>query len=152
MLRSRNWRKNVINCEIKDGKLMVEVPITDQFLKDVLCTIVESGYSTQWARFKNAEMVEGKHCPDYVSVRVEDWGDEDKAQSSKHIDLLTLRDALPGLISGTLKDDKGNDGNVHETYRQEILESLMADDAGEIDAWRADMILQAAYFGAVIYG
>ena len=142
----------MINCKIEGDKLMVEVAIPDQFLMDVLCTAIESGYSTEWARFKNAVTRKGKHTHEYISVVVEDWGDEDTAQSTKTINLDALRDGLPGLIAGTLKDDKGNDGNVHETYRQEILKALMADDAGDIDAWRADMILQAAYFGAVIYG
>jgi len=136
--------KTEINAE---GQLVLVVDVTDQFLMDVLCTAVETPPSN-WFNFSDAERDKDR---EYLSVVVADWGDEDQAQSTKKITLEDLRRALPALIAGTMKDGVEH-ANLHESYRMQILKAIMDDDAGMVDANHADSILQAAYFGHIVYG
>lgn len=134
----------------KNNELVVTVPISDQFLKDVFCTAIETPPS-DWFVFKDPERVPGEHYPEYVSVIVEDWGDSDQPQSTKKIGMDDLRRGIAGIISGQMLDGAGH-ANLCDSYRAEILRAIMDDDAGMVDANHADSIMQAAYFGHIVYG
>lgn len=44
------------------------------------------------------------------------------------------------------------DGSIHESYRKQIVAADLANEGGDIDVELADIIVQAALFGKVIYG
>ncbi|AJD82976.1 hypothetical protein PJWF_00083 [Achromobacter phage JWF] len=141
--------KAEINAE---GQLVLALEITEQFLKDVFLTAIETPASN-WFAFRDAVRIPNPNHDynDYLSVVVEDWGDEDQAQSTKKITLQDLRNALPALLTGTM-DNGADHANLGESLRAEILQAIINDDAGAIDADAADSILQAAFFGRIVYG
>jgi hypothetical protein len=108
------------------------------FLGDVIVTATEGG-TGYWA-----------YASDYH------WEDEDP---SKNTVTLTAMDdpatervvTIETIAHGLAKLRKG-EGQVNSRIRAEILEADRANDAGDIDADGADVIVQIALFGELVYG
>ncbi|MGN7104887.1 hypothetical protein ACTHR6_24965 [Ralstonia holmesii] len=128
----------------------LKLEVSDQFLWDVLCTAVEGG-SNYWAQFKTLERYEGEHGPEHARVRVTEYGDADSAVSRKEIGLTDLAEGMRRIMTRTM--DKPEDhANVHSSHSGALLVAVVEDDAGQVDGELADLILQAAMFGHIVYG
>ncbi|AEY69512.1 hypothetical protein AH2_0001 [Burkholderia phage vB_BceS_AH2] len=124
-----------------------------QFLRDVLCTAIEGG-SNYWARFVGLEHHDGEHGPEWERVRVKEYGDDDKAQSVREVGLAELAEGVRRVIAGDMTD-KAEHANVHAAYRAALFAALIAEpggNAGDVDANLADIVLQAAALGRIVYG
>lgn len=124
-----------------------------QFLRDVLCTAVEGG-SNYWARFKVLNRVQGEHVEEYDRVRVMEYGDDDKAQSQHDIGLPELAEGLRRALAGNMGTGADHE-NVAASYRADLFAALISEpggDAANVDANLADIVLQAAALGCIVYG
>ena len=133
------------------------------FLSDVLVTAVEGGigywsqcdgYRWDTDRWEYAELGVTLYVPahevDAADYRlpvghglIESWGEETPA--------YTVRVTLDAIASGIGIVTRGEAG-VHKDYIGDVFSASLHNDAGDIDAGTADMIVQAAVFGKVIYG
>jgi hypothetical protein len=124
--------------------------LSPQFLSDILVTAVEGGIN-YWARVAEpvfAPHPDNRHNRLLVAVKVTDV---DGGRDFQRLD-LTLKEIHQGIASLF-------DVNSDTAYaaRPDIVESVRlavetGQDAGEIDAEGADVIVQVALFGEVVYG
>jgi len=124
-----------------------------QFLRDVLCTAAEGG-SNYWAAFRTLERHDGEHGPERQRVRVFEMGDDDEAQSQHDIGLPELAEGVRRMLAGDMTE-KADHANPAAQYRAALFAALISEpggDAGQIDADLADLILQAAALGRIVYG
>ena len=128
----------------------LKLAVSEQFLRDVLCTAVEVG-STQWAGFKTLERYEGEHGPEYTRVRVSEYGDESSEISRKEIGLSELAEGVRRVMARDMNKPEDH-ANVHSSYSGALLVAVVEGDAGQVDCVLADLILQAAMFGHIVYG
>jgi len=129
--------------------IAVTVNVTDDFLTYVLCTAVEGG-SNYWAAFKTLDRrtVEGSDIEWYSRVRVRDHESDTEPVI---IGLGELHEGVRRVIAGDM-NRKESHANCHPRYGAALLEAVVTDDAGNVDVELADLILQAAVFGHVVYG
>jgi hypothetical protein len=114
----------------------------DEFYDDILITAVEGGIG-YWCVGRNYQWSD----EDQTTIEVheeEQSGDIDLGWIA--LDRAKIRHAVAVIM------DRSNDLDLHESYRQRISEAYRENDAGEIDADDADVIVQVAVFGNVIYG
>lgn len=113
-----------------------------EFLKDVLITGVETFGMTPWFRFKDYD-------PDGGSVKVleEDY-DEDGTVILRDRGTVTV-DKIASAIHKIIMDPEGTHARG---VVSEIREASAENDAGIMDAWSADAVLQVAALGDVVYG
>lgn len=111
---------------------------TKQIASDVLITAVEGG-SGYWAAFRNYTTT--KEPLGAVSVEVRD------AESGGTWHKVTLADvtaAIKKVASGSVK--------VHSSYVRRMAIMVVRPDDADYDATDADIVLQVAVLGDVIYG
>lgn len=133
-----------------------------EFLTDILITAVEGGigYWSQADEYRAAPerpaaergvtLYIPAHEVDAADYRlpvghglIESWGDE--------IPACTVRVDLDAIAAGVGLITRGEAG-VHSDYIGDIFAASLHNDSGDIDATAADLIVQAAIFGRVIYG
>lgn len=117
--------------------------VSKEFTASVVTTAVESGQSGigYWARVRAYDW-EGD---DRTEAVISDW----KIAGREHMMVLDHDTIVTGLKRVT---DPDADVGVHQSYRFDILGAVTFDDAALIDAELADMIVQTAVLGKVIYG
>lgn len=128
-----------------------------EFLQDIISCAIEGGIN-DWARTSHYQYVyNGERC---ICVATSGYDDErhdayaivhplndDESgyeKEGKEINIDVIAAGLARIISGK--------ENVHASYIQRIKEADKDNDAGEIDAYDASMIVQAGLLGEVIYG
>lgn len=122
--------------------------LEDQFLQDVMTTMVESGSDALWY-WDDFEMVSVKRREDEYhevmefSFRCLD-GDGEEVRFT--MTPLKVAKAIERTLSA---DDEALCGQVISEY---IISGVKDNDAGDIDAEAADVIAQVATFGEVVYG
>jgi hypothetical protein len=114
------------------------IPIAVQRLRDLLCNAVEGG-STYWARFEAAERTPDL---DYLRVRVieHEAGRPGKRRVSCWITAEQLATGLQRLAIL---------GGGNDALAQHFCDAIGGDGG---DAGTADVVLQMAVFGELIYG
>lgn len=121
----------------------VQLQVSDQFLRDVLCTAAEGG-SNYWANFRAIKNHQGEHGAEWETVRITDHGEGEGTQERKVIGLPELREGVRVMLER---------GKCADRYKSALLECIVADDAGNCDAELADLVLQSTFFnGDVVYG
>lgn len=136
-----------------------------QFLADVLTTAVEGGIG-YWARIMESKRAEDGSWLEITVVEYEDAYDDEalglrpgdcyesldnlwdtgREALAKHTHVVTLdkvAHALNEVISGDY---------VHKEMTARIFLANRSNDAGEIDAYDADAVVQVAALGEVVYG
>ncbi len=119
--------------------------VTDEFLMDVLTTAVESGHDSMWywedfcildVDRDVAEYHPVKACKFIATVndKPERWG----------VTIDTVHKAIQDLLNGK--------GDVNDRILGYIRSAVKDHDAGDIDAEAADVIVQVAAFGEVVFG
>lgn len=112
----------------------------DSFYDDVLTTAVEGGIN-YWAQARNYRWSDDG--PTTVDVR--DGGFEDDEPGEwVALDRKAMSAAITAIREGK--------GSMADSYRSRILQAHRERDAGELDAFDADIVVQMAVLGDVIYG
>lgn len=130
------------------NQMTVTIPVSDQFLRDVLGTAIESGW--EWFQFSNSCAIPGKYVDEYTEVTVEEIDDDGKVLSTKRVTLDDIARGIYLVIEGKMAEGVDH-ANVGTSHRAAILQAVMEDDAGHIDANYADCIMQAAVLGKIVY-
>lgn len=118
----------------------------DSFLKDVVIGFVEDGGTNSWRQIERYRY-ETADPDDIFSPMVVaeatfiDVEDDDKSYA---IDHETVAKGLGKLRRG--------EGGMNSTMRGAILAADAENDAGQIDAYDADAIVQLGVFGELVYG
>jgi hypothetical protein len=112
-----------------------------QFLLDVMCTAIEGGI-TGWARARDIERTASEG--DYLSFKVRDA--EDSTDPWHDITPEKIEEAIAKI------GDPSCDVKAAADYRDQITAAYADLDAGNIDGELADIIVQVAAYGEVIFG
>lgn len=127
---------------LRGRRVDVSLPVTKEFLADVLTTVIESPFGTwfQWERIRRDRelRVVGAHLKFDLEK-----GDEGNRGGSQVVTLDVVRVGLEVVLSSRL---------VNSTYSGAILAAAMENDASHLDMVSADAIVQAAIYGKVVYG
>jgi hypothetical protein len=114
-----------------------------QFLNDVICTAVEGGinYWSQVSEYHWGDEIE-------TTVRVHEL-DENGIPDAIGVPITPakIEDAIRLILTKNSKDDY-----IHPRVRSQIFAGSVENDAGDIDADLADIIVQFAMFGELVYG
>jgi hypothetical protein len=109
----------------------------EQYLDDILTTAVEGGIG-YWS--VGRKYVWSDDGPASVEIKQDDEDDD----TWHLVDRSAIRKGIAMVLSGEAK--------VHESYAQTLRRAERELDAGEIDGELADIIVQAAILGEVVYG
>lgn len=122
-------------------KIKIERELSDEFVADVMCTMVESGEAALWCW---ASPIDISRDDDLNVLRIEVREDTEEMERFV-IDPVRVAEALQTLLDAPepLCADY-----IMEYIRDGVAES----DAGCIDAEAADVIAQVVCFGEVVYG
>jgi hypothetical protein len=143
-----------------------------EFLSDVLCAALEGGigywsqavwiirvHETEGYPLTPSEVRHGDAPWRYDAVTLFETADGDTTCSVAAKLGIAPDDSCPGhrvtldtVAHGIAVLTALGASHVHASYRVTIWEASAENDAGEIDADLADMIVQAGVFGEVIYG
>lgn len=126
----------------------IQLRITDDFLRDVLSIAIEGGVN-YWARVKLLETVKvGDYDEPVTVLLIEKEPSTAEDVMEKQVGLPELRAACVRL----LERKEPTKGLPHQRYGDSLFTAIAADDACNIDADEADVLVQLAAFGEVVYG
>ena len=121
-------------------RLMLPVEVDDQLLADILITAVEGG-SDYWAHYTNLQYEDGNLVSVVVSEEEPSFDDTCRSATVTPHDLAG---AIESLASRTC-----NQGANYPQYPYRHIQRVIE---GDVDAETADVILQIAVLGEVVYG
>lgn len=133
-------------------KVAMTITVEDQFILDILTTMVESGGSSYWAnilevtRNDNGDITSFMLVEDEEAQEAKDMGkssDEIIANMAETVTAQSIVDTLSKIMS----DPSLQHGYVWDYIRQGVTEQ----DAGEFDAEATDFLLQIAVLDKVVY-
>lgn len=133
-------------------KVAMTITVEDQFILDILTTMVESGGSSYWAnilevtRNDNGDITSFMLVEDEEAQEAKDMGkssDEIIASMAETVTAQSIVDTLSKIMS----DPSLQHGYVWDYIRQGVTEQ----DAGEFDAEATDFLLQIAVLDKVVY-
>lgn len=148
-----------VGTEAKSIKVRVPVELGSDFVSDVLITAFDSGYGScrRWAKLLDTDVQESEDEGDllWTSSRVTIKEDFYHLLESGHTALLREKELVvdaSAIGKGIQFILYGCDSVPpdHEIHR-DILSSVLARDAGDIDAGCADVIVQMGMFGRVLF-
>lgn len=121
--------------------VVLNIPVSRQTLRDLLCTAVEGG-SNYWAEFRDCERTDDL---DYIRVRVvEKEASTDKPRKNVYVTAEDLASGLERLAKVVTNEDTAHQFSAAGQHFAAAL--------GDHDATTADVVLQMAVFGDVVYG
>lgn len=123
-------------------KFTIEHEVSDEFLADILITAVEGGIN-YWAQVESYTHSRG---PEYTRAMLTPADGEAGGWPAKHVVLDTT------VVLTGLQRVLGHKVGCGEEVMNWIVSGSLNDDAGEIDADAADVIVQAGIFGELVYG
>lgn len=132
----------------KPKTITIELPVSDQFCRDVLCTAVEGG-SNYWASFTVLDTYQDGNIREYQRVQARDEEADDG--TTWIVGLDELREGMRRLVHQDYSN-KASHATPHPQYSAAMVAALRDADAGQIDANLADIIFQLAAFGHLVYG
>lgn len=124
---------------------MARSPERHEFLADILTIAVEDYGTNSWrqvSRYKRA-VIENPTQASEVGVVVIELGDGEKDTEHE----VTVEMIATGL-NRILKREIPCNGRIYD----EVAEAHKYNDAGYLDAYSADVILQAGLFNELVYG
>jgi hypothetical protein len=126
-------------------RVTIEVVVSDQFIEDLLTTAAEGGIG-YWATLVWWDVA--SHMPRYTGCYIVDRGDERTPEPDAAwmvADREAVERGLALVLAGKAK--------VHSSYVGMVAQALRNQEDGcELDAEGADIVVQAALFGEVVYG
>jgi hypothetical protein len=124
-------------------KFKIEVEVSDQFILDVMCTMVESSYD--WFTFRN---VVRNEALDILSFEVADT--EAYNEYDGHDDGFPWETVTPMSVAHTI-NQFFEIKPVNDMFMGYLASAVATDDAGDVDANLADDLLQWTVFDKIIY-
>lgn len=136
--------------------ITVKIDLTDEFLRDVMVTMVESGNYCIWywgacsdiRRMDDHRRHRGGQCQRHVDeffLRESENHDDDHLEPhSKVVNKVEVAKAIERILNGTVP--------VASDIVGYIFQGVTTMDAGDIDATAADCIAQAILFDELVYG
>lgn len=118
--------------------LHIRVPVMPQLVSDILETAVAGGIDYWLSRITVAR---NKQLDQIENILVKP---DERDSDFKLIDHPTAVYAIQRLLEGEVE--------VSETIKQSIYQAVVENDASYIDADGADVIVQVAAFGEIVYG
>lgn len=117
----------------------------EQFLRDILCCFVEDYGSNTWRQIQDRVMIEGE----YVSCVFVDTAavyelDEKVADSTHTVTIEVIARGINKVIDKNFSMNTQMQNNMRLANKE--------NDAGYIDAYDADMIVQVGLWGEAVYG
>lgn len=109
-----------------------------QFLADVLTTAVDGGIN-YWAMVSNYVF----DSPSETRVTVHELGDDGNPSGYVDITITEIDEAIRSVLT---------DSSLPSHVRSMVRETNIENDAGDIDAELADIIMQFAVLGELTYG
>jgi len=113
----------------------------NRFCHDVLTIAVETGIG-YWAEAQNPKRDPG-HGGLYLSIEIKD--EEDPEDPWHLIDETKITEAINKIIT----DDEFP---INQRLKADIAGAWATNDAGMIDCDRADVIIQTAAYGEIVFG
>lgn len=117
-----------------------------EFLDDILITAVEGG-SNHWLSAVRKE-IQGGSCILYEPFDRETGDKFDRAQFMPEFDPDQFRIDRNTIEAGC---NRALTPKVLAEYGEGLAQSILEQDAGQIDAEGADIILQLGFFGSIVY-
>lgn len=114
----------------------------EQFLADIVTCVAEDGCTNDWRQVVAYKWVDLPDVEHYVTVV--DVEDREGGHATFKFDIEAAATGLRKIITGTV--------HANTTITGECASADRENDAGYIDAYSADCILQAAWFGELVYG
>jgi hypothetical protein len=111
----------------------------EQFLRDILCTAAEGGIG-YWCDWKST--TRANKDGDYLALH--GCHDAEGGAKFKDITVETIRLGIERILSGSVK--------VRSDLVAQVATGNAFNEAGDIDADGADVIVQAGLFGEIVYG
>jgi hypothetical protein len=125
---------------MSEQTITVDVPVKEEFIKDIMVTMVESGYDSLFYWGAPTFINRGLDGMPVLIALVED----DDEKRTHHV--LT-RDMVVPAIQRIIKERL-----IGSALMEYLVRGVLEQDAGDIDATLADCILQVAVLGEVRYG
>lgn len=127
---------------VLEEPVILNVPVSRQLLRDLLCTAVEGG-SNYWARFGRAERTADL---DYLSVTIR-ANDGNGKRIERVVTAEQLGEGIETLALATTEDWQA----AHHKFPAagQHLANALSENG---DAITADVVLQMTVFGTLIYG
>lgn len=132
------------------NRINISIELQDQFLRDVLCIAVWYG-SGYWAGYKDVETHQGPHIAEIQSCVVQEFGDEEEMQSEHFVGLKQIARGIERLIGREFNSEESH-AQCAVSYSAAMLKAAVTNDTGNVDAELADLVLQLACFGHIVYG
>lgn len=129
-----------------DTAITITIDVPDSTCAAIICTAFESGqYGIgYWACAEDVQHGSEDPLDDlyYKSITLVD---AEEAEDWKHVvDYAAIRRGLQAVLSPGFK--------VNPTMRGYVQSGVVGDNLGDIDGDAADVIVQAACFGEIVYG
>ena len=133
-------------------KISMTVEVSDQFILDILTTMVESGGSHYWATFPKVNRLENSDISSFMVVETEEAEDaKAMGKSTDEIMATMVETVTPQSIVDTLGKIMSTPALQHGYVWDYIRQGMIEQDAGEFDADATDFILQITLFDKVVY-
>lgn len=140
-------------------EINIKHTLSDEFLMDVMVTMVETPYGPWW-HFVHVSRREDLMITDFIVADAEDWheamdeiancDDQDVANEiSRNVERYTI---TPQKVAEAIERVLADDNYVGAGIQDAIARGARDNDAGDIDAIGADCLLQIACFDEVTYG
>lgn len=138
-------------------KIEIEVPVTDEFIGDILVTAFDGTYggswfwakngSGSWPALKDGQWAEVHIKFDVMSIRNLTLRNLYRQELARRGYVTVDQETITVGIARILSDD-----SYRQSFRDRIRKAVQELDAGEIDANDADSIVQEGLFGTQVYG
>lgn len=112
-------------------------PERQEFLNDIVICVVEDYGSNPWRQVRDYD-------PDEPSAIIMELNDFDEVEAEHQLNREVIAKGLGKIADPAF--------NINSEMRGNIVGGSAENDAGNIDAYDADAILQAAIFGELVYG
>lgn len=127
----------------KKRKLDDGIPVSSEFLNDVLITAIEGGVN-YWAEIEDYETLTCGDCNlTIATAKLREHEAEDDAG------WYTINDDT--IVTGYRRMTHP-EAIVNSQLRDEVTAAVKEDDAGQLDIEHADVLVQFAVFSQIVYG
>ena len=127
------------------GKVTVSVNVTDKLVSDFLMTAFDSHYGSAnyWANYLSREGNNASDILDEIWYSVK-FREPDEDDTIHEVNANKVVDAISKILN--------NEVQVSDYLVEYLRQAVANDDAGYADGDVADVVVQVATFGNVVYG
>ncbi|QBQ74404.1 hypothetical protein BcepSauron_024 [Burkholderia phage BcepSauron] len=135
----------------KSHLIPLTLDVSAQFCREVIDMAI-TGYSPNWGEFDVTKRTEpDEHEITYPDrLRVDEFGDGDTPLSTCEIGTAEIAEGMRRVLLGDMTD-KADHAQAAPHYAAAILHAIREGDTAHIDADTADVIMQAAALGRIVY-